>query len=654
LEQRLRELERREANVRQVERLYAVFQAVPFSAMVVDPVRGADGSVMGFTIAGANAAAAAWLRLPAESLRGQAIQAVLPSEFIPSPAQLAGILASGKQEEAECRVTGPAGTAWYWRTIIPVSDGLLLLWQDISPQRRLEAELREREDRFRRVIQYLPCLVMALDEHRKILVWNQQCERATGYASGEIVGNPRAIELLYPDPERRQRMLDEWKVRGKNYDGWEWTIRAKDGRDVTIAWYSNHGRYPIPGWASWAVGIDVTERHLAEQREKLELEARLQQVQKMESIGLLAGGIAHDFNNLLSPIMGFAELALSDAAAAGDTPSTEGLRQILKAAERGMDLTRRLLAFSRKQVLDTHPLDLNEEVSVTAGLLRRVIGEDIEVTLNLEPDLGKVRADSSQIQQVLMNLALNARDAMPDGGKLIIETANVMLLEHLVRGFPGVKPGPYVMLTVSDTGQGMDEQVRRRIFEPFFTTKEQGRGTGLGLAIVLGIVQQHGGHIEVDSQQGLGTTFKLYLPHMTEPPAHAATVGQAPRALTGRETVLVAEDEPAVRQMACKVLQTHGYTVIEAPDGPTAERLFKTQGGSVRLLLTDVMMPEMNGMELYRRLSRLRSDLKVLFMTGYPHDLIERYGKDAVALPVLNKPFTIARLTQKVREVLDG
>jgi CheY-like chemotaxis protein len=312
------------------------------------------------------------------------------------------------------------------------------------------------------------------------------------------------------------------------------------------------------------------------------------------------------------------------------------------------------LAFSRKQVLDTRPLNLNDEVSATADLLRRVIGEDISVSLHLDGNVGKVLADSAQIQQVLMNLALNARDAMPDGGKLIIETANVMLMEHLVRGFPGVKPGPYVMLTVSDTGQGMDDQVQRRIFEPFFTTKGPGKGTGLGLAIVMGVVQQHEGHLEVDSQQGLGTTFKLYFPHLPDEAAAAQLPASVRHPVTGRETVLVAEDEPAVRQMACRVLEAHGYTVVEAPDGATAERLFKSMGDSVQLLLTDVMMPEMNGMELYRRLSTLRAGLKVLFMTGYAHDLSERYGKDALEVPVLNKPFTIAHLTQKVREVLDA
>jgi CheY-like chemotaxis protein len=319
-----------------------------------------------------------------------------------------------------------------------------------------------------------------------------------------------------------------------------------------------------------------------------------------------------------------------------------------------MDLTRRLLAFSRKQVLDTRPMNLNDEVSATADLLRRVIGEDVGVTLHLDADIGKIRADATQIQQVLMNLALNARDAMPDGGKLIIETANVMLMEHLVRGFPGVKPGSYIMLTVSDTGQGMDEQVQRRIFEPFFTTKGPGKGTGLGLAIVMGVVHQHEGHLEVDSQRGLGTTFKLYFPRLPDEAPLALQNAATNQRAMGRETVLVAEDEPAVRQMACRVLETHGYTVLEAPDGPTAEQLFHTRADSIQLLLTDVMMPEMNGMELYRRLSSLRSGLKVLFMTGYAHDLLERYGKEGLEVPVLNKPFTIAHLTQKVREVLDG
>src|SRR6266436_5304656 len=397
-----------------------------------------------------------------------------------------------------------------------------------------------------------------------------------------------------------------------------------------------------------AVGI---ERKRAEEALRSS-EERLRQAQKMEAVGRLAGGVAHDFNNLLTVITSYSALLLEDLAA--DDPKRDDVDQIRKAAEGAAALTRQLLAFSRQQVLQPKALDLKATVAGTDKLLKRLIVEDIQLTTVLAPDLGVVKADPGQIEQIIINLAVNARDAMPTGGRLTIEAANVDMDEAYVRGHAPASPGRYVMLAISDTGIGMDEQTKARIFEPFFTTKEVGKGTGLGLATVYGIVKQSGGFIWVYSEPGHGTSFKVYFPRVDEPaePTAASTAGTEPRG--GTETVLVVEDAASVRMVTRQVLERFGYAILEAPNGETALRLAAKHHGPIHLLLTDVIMPGLSGRQLAEQLAQLRPDMKVLYASGYADQAIIHHGILDSDIAYLQKPFTPETLARRVRQVLDS
>ena len=379
--------------------------------------------------------------------------------------------------------------------------------------------------------------------------------------------------------------------------------------------------------------------------------AQLVQAQKMESVGRLAGGVAHDFNNLLTVVSLYSQLALNSLDATH--PLRHDLEEIRKAGERAAALTRQLLAFSRRQVLEMRVLNLNDVLDGLAKMLPRLLGEDIAVEMSLAPDLGRTRADPGQIEQVVVNLAVNARDAMPDGGTLTIETSNVTLDERYAREHAEAIPGDYVLLAVSDTGTGMTAEVKTHLFEPFFTTKGVGKGTGLGLATVYGIVKQHQGHISVYSEPGQGTTFKVYLPRAKEEAEVSAPTVKATSMPRGSETVLVAEDEWAVRGIALRVLKELGYTVLEAVNGTEALRVALAQGQKLDLLLTDVIMPEMNGKALAERLTVLWPGLKVLFVSGYTGETIARQGILGEGRAFLPKPFSPEALARKVREVLD-
>jgi CheY-like chemotaxis protein len=371
----------------------------------------------------------------------------------------------------------------------------------------------------------------------------------------------------------------------------------------------------------------------------------------MEAVGRLAGGVAHDFNNLLTIINGFAAL-LSRQTSAED-PRHEQLKEILTAGETAASLTRQLLAFSRRQLLEPRVLGLNSVVADIENMLRHLIGEDVELVTTLQPDLGRVKVDPGQIEQVIMNLVVNARDAMPQGGKLLIETSDVEIDEDYVRSHAPMLPGKYVMMAVSDTGCGMDLETQAHIFEPFFTTKEEGRGTGLGLATVYGIVKQSGGFIWVYSEPGRGSTFKIYFPRVEEVLPTAKTVKVRAQRVEGSKTVLVVEDEAGVRSLVCQALAAHGYKVLEAAGAARALKISKQHTQPIDLLLTDVVMPRTSGKELAKRLSSLHPETKVLYMSGYTDDAVVRLGLSEGGTPFLQKPFGPDALLLKVHEVLE-
>jgi two-component system, cell cycle sensor histidine kinase and response regulator CckA len=393
----------------------------------------------------------------------------------------------------------------------------------------------------------------------------------------------------------------------------------------------------------------IVNRDISERRH---LEEQFRQVQKMEAVGRLSGGVAHDFNNLLGVMIGYAEFLQERMEPSNALRGS--VDEILKAGKRAAALTRQLLAFSRQQVLDPKVLDLNFVVGDMEKLLRRLIGEDVRLATILSPGLGRVKADQGQLEQVLLNLAVNARDAMPQGGKLIIETENMEMDDEFVRRYPyPVKAGPYVCLKVTDTGTGMDPETKARAFEPFFTTKEKGKGTGLGLSTVYGVVKQSGGYIDIESSLGVGTKFKIYLPRVEEPLTVERTAFDPTASHEGTETILLAEDETSLRKLTRDTLELCGYKVLAASDGVEALKMSEAHSGSIDLVLTDVVMPEMGGRALVQELLNRRPDIKVVFMSGYAGQGIGTPGPIAPNSLFLAKPFTREMLTRKIREILD-
>jgi PAS domain S-box-containing protein len=521
--------------------------------------------------------------------------------------------------------------------------GIISFGNDITERKRAEAALRESEERYRDLVENAHDIIYSHDLQGNYTSMNKAGEQITGYTAQESLSLD--IErTVAPEHIEKVREMVRRKLAGEKVTAYEMEIIAKDGHRVTVEAntklvYQNGVPIGVQG-----IARDVTERkHLEEQ---------LRQSQKMEAIGQLAGGVAHDFNNLLTAINGYSGLALQKID--DDHPLKGYLEEIKKAGDRAANLTRQLLAFGRKQILQPLALNLNDVVTDMSKMLRRLIGEDIEFHAKLDPALRKTKADPGQIEQVLVNLVVNARDAMPQGGNLTIETTGVDLNEDYASRHVGVVPGHYVMLAVSDTGTGMDEATQARIFDPFFTTKEKGKGTGLGLSTVYGIVKQSGGNIWVYSEPLQGTTFKVYLPELA---------GATPKVITeavervingGSETILLVEDEDVVRRLACKILENVGYSVLEASRGQEAIRLCLERKEPIDLLLTDVVMPETSGKEVADRLSEMQPGLRVLFMSGYTDEAIVHHGVLDLNVEFIQKPFTPAGLTKKVREVLDS
>ncbi len=526
-------------------------------------------------------------------------------------------------------------------------DGLLL---DISERKASDARLRATTDKFQTLVDASPLPIMALTLEGTVTLWNKAAERVFGWRSDEVFGMDNPI---VPEEKRDELgALRERVLREGGFSGVEVRRRRKDGtlRDFMLS------TAPLRDESGAIAGImsimaDITDRKRMEEALR-DSEEQFRQAQKMEAVGRLAGGVAHDFNNLLTAIRGYADLLLMG----GDEvfPVRREVEEIQRAADRAADLTQQLLAFSRKQVLQPKVLDLNAVVSNMDKMLRRLIGEDVDLITVLRPGLGTVKVDPGQIEQVIMNLAVNARDAMPEGGRITIETANVDLSAEYASFHAAVQPGPHVMMTVTDTGTGMDDATKQRLFEPFFTTKELGKGTGLGLSTVYGIVKQSSGSIWVYSEPGKGTCFKVYLPRDEEPDAlrrSARRPGCGPR---GKETLLLVEDEPVVRMLAAEIMRKSGYHVLEAGNGGEALRLIGGRKNFIDLMVTDVVMPGIGGRELVEQLPPFLAGMKILYMSGYPDDAVGRHGFLDPETPFLQKPFTADGLLRKIREVLDA
>jgi PAS domain S-box-containing protein len=525
---------------------------------------------------------------------------------------------------------------------------------DITERKQTENALRESNEKFHQLADNITdAFWIRSPDFREVHYISPAFERIWGCTVESLYANPQQwVDFILPEDRDRVLAVFETLTEASPSVSIEYQIARPDGE---IRWIDVRG-FQVRDAAGELIRLtgivtDVTEQVLSRRRLK-ETEEQLRQSQKLESVGMLAGGIAHDFNNLLTVITGYSDLTLGRLDRAD--PLARNVEAIKKAAERATSLTSQLLAFSRKQMLQPKVLDLNSVIVNIEKMLGLLVGEHMELCTSRGVGLGRVKADPGQIEQVILNLVVNARDAMPKGGKITLETANIYLDEAYVRRHIAVQPGWYAMLAVTDTGHGMDADTQKNIFEPFFTTKEQGKGTGLGLSTVYGIVKQSGGNIWVYSEVGLGTTFKIYLPlvdeQVTEPEADAARLESA----AGTETILLAEDEELVRKLATESLKMHGYTVLEAANGGEALRISQQHDGPIHLLLTDMVMPRMGGKELADQLLGLRPDMRVLYMSGYTEQAIVHHGILDVDIAFIGKPFTPDALVLKVIEVLNA
>ena len=532
---------------------------------------------------------------------------------------------------------------------------ILACWQTIrvsgerNRTRRTEKALLEADQKLRLLANNLKETVFAFDMDRKPIYVNPAIELLTGYSLEEYLA-AGFIDWVHPDDH--DRMLSKWEglFHGESFQDEEYHLVTKSGvvKCASASWG------PILDENGRQVGVQGTERDISDRKRAEEAlresQARYLQAQKLDSIGRLAGGVAHDFNNLLTVINGYSEIIYKGLLP--QDPMRARVEQVRRAGARAADLTKQLLAFSRKQIIQPQPLDFNTVVIESQPMFQRLLGEEIQLVVKLERDLGQVMADSGQMHQVLMNLLVNARDAMPGGGEVFIETANVDIADGYAADHPEALAGPAVSLEVTDGGVGMDEETQKHIFEPFFTTKSDGAGTGLGLATVYGIVKQSHGWIMIYSETGSGTSFKIYLPRIRHEEPAASPVEHEPAQIGGPETVLVVEDQEEVRSYAVQVLETFGYRVLAAPDGPSAIATAGGHAGPIHVLLTDVVLPGMNGRQLADRLAGQRPGIKVLYTSGYTRDVIAHRGVLDADVAYLAKPYSPEALAAKLREVI--
>ena len=525
-----------------------------------------------------------------------------------------------------------------------VPEKLVIVNRDITARKQASEALRLSEVSFRSVIENAPYGIYRAQASGKLLLVNPALQKMLGYDSQAELLLLNLTTDVYVDPLEHQRVNDLF-TKQKEFTDVQVDWKRKDGTPIKARCSGWFVKSAIDGAAYFEVfAEDVTEKWL--------LERQLRMAQKMEAVGRLSGGIAHDFNNLLGVIIGYSQV-LKRTLPPGSA-FLEHAEEIEKAGQRAASLTRQLLAFSRQQVLAPAVLNLNSLISEMEKMLPRLIGEDIEIVIALDPAIGRVKADHGQLEQVVMNLAVNARDAMPDGGKVAITTANAVLDETWTRSHPGSKAGDFVMLSVADTGTGIDSETLAHIFEPFFTTKERGKGTGLGLATVYGVVKQSGGYVWVESALGKGTAFQIYLPRIEELVSVPEPVAPIVEAFRGAETILLVEDADALRKLTHMLLEQHGYHVLVAANGAAALQLVEQKPERIDLLLTDVIMPGLNGRALAERLEILQPSLKVLYMSGYTDDAIVNHGVLESGTQLLHKPFSEESLIRKVREVLDA
>ncbi len=498
------------------------------------------------------------------------------------------------------------------------------------------------------VLRASPAAIMSMDREGRVQWWNPAAERLFGWQENEVVGRP--LPTIPAEFKSEYAGLQERLARGETIANLEARRERKNGTPVDVLMWAAP-LYDAAGEVSGSMAIllDVSEQR--------RLQEELRHSQKMEAVGRLAGGVAHDFNNLLSVVLGYADLLLQ----ASDLPERARARveEVQRAAGRAADLTRQLLAFSRRQVLQPQVLDLNTVTVEMEGMLRRLIGEDIELVSRLEAIVHPVKADRGQVEQVIMNLVVNARDAILDGGRITLETANIIMSPEAAQRYEGAHAGPYVMLAVRDTGQGMDKETRARIFEPFFTTKDQGKGTGLGLPMVYGIVQQSGGFLMVESESGRGSAFKIFLPRaagseLPAPPKGTVATVSTPESPPGAKTILLVEDEERLRALVRSLLEALGHTVLEACDGREALYLASAHTGRIDLLLTDVVMPGMSGRELAERLAARQAGLPVVYMSGYADQVIAHHGGLPSDIQFLKKPFTLDALSRALAGAFQG